>query len=279
MPDFVFRKQYKSSMGEVRALDESNILAEKKDSILIVTLNRPRYMNALNLETLREGKKILTDIYFDPDIRVVIITGAGDKAFCAGADLKERETMSEAQVRYYIKTIKDTLMDIENLSKPVICAINGVALGGGTELALACDIRIASPNATLGLTEVTLGIIPAGGGTQRLPRIVGIAKAKELIFTGKRISAQEALDIGLVNKIAQEGKLMDEALELAGTIAKNAPFAVQQAKFAINRGFEIDSYSGLALESKAYEVCIPTKDRIEALKAFKEKRKPLFKGE
>ncbi len=266
-------------MGEVRALDESNILAEKKDSILIVTLNRPRYMNALNLETLREGRKILTDIYFDPEIRVVIITGAGDKAFCAGADLKERETMSEAQVRYYIKTIKDTLMDIENLSKPVICAINGVALGGGTELALACDIRIASPNATLGLTEVTLGIIPAGGGTQRLPRIVGIAKAKELIFTGKRVSAQEALDIGLVNRIASQGKLMDEALEMAGTIAKNAPFAVQQAKFAINRGFEIDSYSGLALESKAYEVCIPTKDRIEALKAFKEKRKPLFKGE
>lgn len=260
-------------------MNEKSILAEKKNSVLIVTLNRPKFMNALNLDTLKEGRKILTDVYFDSDIRAVIITGAGDKAFCAGADLKEREKMSEAEVRHYIKTIKDTLVDIENLSKPVICAINGVALGGGTELAMACDIRIASPNATMGLTEVTLGIIPAGGGTQRLPRIVGIAKAKELILTGRRVSAQEALRIGLVNQVALEGKLMENAMEMAEDIAKNAPFAVQQAKFAINRGHEIDLSSGLALESKAYEVCIPTKDRVEALKAFKEKRKPEFVGE
>ena len=260
-------------------MDEPNILTEKKNSVLIVTLNRPRYMNALNIETLKEGRKILTDIYFDPDIRVVIITGSGDKAFCAGADLKERETMSEVKVRHYIKTIKDTLVDIENLSKPVICAINGLARGGGTELALACDIRIAAPHASLGLTEVTLGIIPAGGGTQRLPRLVGIGKAKELILTGRKVSAQEALRIGLVNQVALEDKLMENAMEMAEDIAKNAPFAVQQAKFAINRGHEIDLSSGLALESKAYEVCIPTKDRVEALKAFKEKRKPEFVGE
>ena len=260
-------------------MDEPSILTEKKNSVLIVTLNRPQYMNALNIETLKEGRKILTDIYFDPDIRVVIITGAGDKAFCAGADLKEREAMSEVQVRHYIKTIKDTLVDIENLSKPVICAINGLALGGGTELALACDIRIAAPHASLGLTEVTLGIIPAGGGTQRLPRIIGIGKAKELILTGRKVSAQEALRLGLVNQVALEGKLMENAIEMAEEIAKNAPFAVQQAKFAINRGYEIDLSSGLALESKAYEVCIPTKDRVEALRAFKEKRKPKFVGE
>lgn len=262
-----------------RSLTKRNILTEKKDSVLIVTLNRPQFMNALNLETLKEGRKILTDVYFDPDIRAVIITGAGDKAFCAGADLKEREKMSEVQVRHYIKTIRETLIDIENLSKPVICAVNGAALGGGTELTMASDIRIAAPHATFGLTEVTLGIIPAGGGTQRLPRLVGIGKAKELILTGKRISAQEALDIGLINRIAKKGKLMDEALDMAQSIAKNAPFAVQQAKFAINRGYEIDIHSGLALESKAYDVCIPTKDRVEALKAFKEKRKPVFKGE
>jgi len=260
-------------------MGEPNILTERKNSVLIVTLNRPRYMNALNIETLKEGKKILTEIYFDPEIRVVIITGAGDKAFCAGADLKEREKMSEMEVRHYIKTIKDTLVDIENLSKPVICAINGLALGGGTELAMACDIRIAAPHATMGLTEVTLGIIPAGGGTQRLPRLVGIGKAKELILTGRRVSAQEALRIGLVNQVALEGQLMENAIEMAEDIAKNAPFAVQQAKFAINRGHEIDLSSGLALESKAYEVCIPTKDRVEALKAFKEKRKPEFVGE
>ena len=260
-------------------MKEGNILTEKKDSVLVVTLNRPQFMNALNLETLKEGKKILTDVYFDPEIRAVIITGAGDKAFCAGADLKEREMMSEVEVRHYIKTIRETLIDIENLSKPVICAVNGAAFGGGTELAMACDIRIAAPQASFGLTEVTLGIIPAGGGTQRLPRLVGLGKAKELILTGKRISAQEALDIGLINSIAPEGKLMNVSIEMAQSIAKNAPFAVQQAKFAINRGYEIDIYSGLALESKAYDVCIPTKDRVEALKAFKEKRKPVFKGE
>lgn len=260
-------------------MSEDSILTEKRDSILIVTLNRPEFMNALNLETLKKGKKILTDVYFDPDIRAVIITGAGDRAFCAGADLKEREKMNEVEVRHYIKTIRETLLDIENLSKPVICAINGAALGGGTELAMACDIRIADPNSSFGLTEVTFGIIPAGGGTQRLPRLVGIGKAKELILTGKRISAQEALRIQLVNRVSLEGKLMDEAMEMAESIAKNAPFAVQQAKFAINRGYEIDIYSGLALESKAYDVCIPTKDRIEALLAFKEKRKPNFKGE
>ncbi len=260
-------------------MKEKNILIEKKDSVLTVTLNRPQFMNALNLETLKEGREILTDVYFDPEIRAVIITGAGDKAFCAGADLKEREKMNEVQVRHYIKTIRETLIDIENLSKPVICAINGAALGGGTELAMACDIRIADPHATFGLTEVTLGIIPAGGGTQRLPRLVGIGKAKELILTGRRISAQEALSIGLINRIALEGQLKEEAQEMAQIIAKNAPFAVEQAKFAINRGYEIDIHSGLALESKAYDVCIPTKDRIEALKAFREKRKPVFKGE
>ncbi|UCE74771.1 MAG: enoyl-CoA hydratase/isomerase family protein [Methanomassiliicoccales archaeon] len=260
-------------------MQEGNILTERKDSVLIVTLNRPKFMNALNLETLKEGRQILTEVYFDPEIRAVIITGAGEKAFCAGADLKEREKMSEVAVRHYIKTIRETLIDIENLSKPVICAVNGAALGGGTELAMASDIRIAAPNATFGLTEVTLGIIPAGGGTQRLPRLVGIGKAKELILTGRRISAEEALSIGLINKIAPEGKLLDVSLEMALSIAKNAPFAVQQAKFAINHGYEIDIYSGLALESKAYDVCIPTKDRVEALKAFKEKRKPVFKGE
>ena len=252
-------------------MSEDNILTEKRGSILIVTLNRPEFMNALNLETLREGRKVLDDVYFDPEIRAVIITGAGDKAFCAGADLKEREKMNEVQVRHYIKTIRETLIDIENLSKPVICAVNGAALGGGTELALACDIRIADPKATFGLTEVTFGIIPAGGGTQRLPRLVGIGKAKELILTGNKISAREALGIGLINRVSLEGALMDEAVEMAQSIAKNAPFAVQQAKFAINRGYEIDIYSGLALESKAYDVCIPTQDRIEALKAFKEK--------
>lgn len=260
-------------------MEEKSLLTEQKGSVLIVTINRPRYANALDRKTLKEGRELLRKIYYDDTTRVVIITGAGDRAFCAGADLKEREGMSASEVRQYILTIRDIFTDIENLPKPIICAINGTALGGGLELALACDIRIASPNAILGLNEVTLGIIPGGGGTQRLPRLIGKGKAKELILTGKRITAKEALNVGLINQIAPEGRLMETALEIANTIAENAPIAVEQAKFAINRGLEMDIYSGLLLESKAYEMCIPTKDRLEALQAFKEKRKPVFKGE
>ena len=221
----------------------------------------------------------IKNLHFDKEVRVVILTGTGEKAFCAGADLKERENMSMSDVRYYIRTIRDTFTDIENLPMPVICAINGVALGGGLELALACDIRLASPNATLGLTEVTLGIIPGGGGTQRLPRLIGRGKAKEMLFLGLKLTAQEALEIGLINQIAPEGKLLDVALEMAEKIVNNPPIAVQQAKIAINMGMDGSIATGLEIESEAYEICIPTKDRLEALAAFKEKRKPVFKGE
>jgi enoyl-CoA hydratase/carnithine racemase len=236
-------------------------------------------MNSLDRPTLAEGAKFIKNLHFDKDVRVVILTGTGNKAFCAGADLKEREGMSMSNVRQYIRTIRDTFTDIENLPMPVICAINGVALGGGLELALACDIRIASENAKLGLTEVTLGIIPGGGGTQRLPRLVGRGKAKEMLFLGQRITAPEAFDIGLINRITSEDKLMDVAIEVAEQIVNNPPIAVQQAKIAINRGMEVELAEGLEIESAAYEVCIPTKDRLEALAAFKEKRKPVFKGE
>lgn len=258
---------------------EENIKLERRGQILIVTLNRPERMNALDRETLAAGSKLIKNLHFEKDTRVVILTGAGDKAFCAGADLKEREGMTMADVRLYIRTIRNTFTDIENLPIPVICAINGIALGGGLELALACDIRIASPNAKLGLTEVTLGIIPGGGGTQRLPRLIGRGKAKELLFMGLKVTAEEALDIGLINRIAPEGKLIEVALEIAERIVNNSPIAVQQAKIAVNRGTEVDINKGLEIESEAYEVCIPTKDRLEALAAFKEKRKPVFKGE
>lgn len=260
-------------------MENNSLLIERIDEIVIVKLNRPERMNALDRQTIRYGAKLIRELYYDKECRAVIITGSGNKAFCSGADLKEREGMDMGEVREYIKLIKETFSDIENLSKPVICAINGVAFGGGLELALACDIRIASPNAMFGLTEVSIGIIPGGGGTQRLPRLIGRGKAKELILTAKKISAKEALDIGLINEIAPEGKLIERAIEIAKQISKNAPIAVQQAKFAINRGMEMDINSGLELESKAYEICIPTKDRVEALQAFKEKRKPIFKGE
>jgi enoyl-CoA hydratase/carnithine racemase len=217
-------------------------------------------------------------VHFDPEVRVLIITGAGPKAFCAGADLKERATMSEAQVREFIFTIRNLFTFIEYLNKPVIAAVNGVALGGGTELALACDIRLAAANASLGLTETRLAIIPGAGGTQRLPRLIGRGKAKELIFTGRRVDAPEAHQIGLVNQVCDPGELLKECQAMAAQICEAGPIAIQQAKYAINYGLEADLHTGLAIESNAYWVTIPTEDRLEGLKAFGEKRKPRYKG-
>jgi enoyl-CoA hydratase/carnithine racemase len=193
--------------------------------------------------------------------------------------LRERRTMTPDQVRRYIFTIRNTFTAVEQVRVPVIAAINGFAFGGGMELALACDLRIASSTAVMGFTETSLAIIPGAGGTQRLPRIIGVAGAKELIFTARRIDAQTALEIGLVNRVVEPDRLMPAALELAGEIAKNGPIGVAQAKFAINYGIEASLGVALPLESKAYEATIPTKDRLEALAAFAEKRKPVFKGE
>jgi enoyl-CoA hydratase/carnithine racemase len=187
--------------------------------------------------------------------------------------------LTEDQVRRFIFTIRNTFTAVEQVRVPVIAAINGYAFGGGTEIALACDIRIASSNVIMGLTETSLAIIPGGGGTQRLPRIVGVAKAKELLFTARRIDAQTALQIGLVNKVVEPEELMKASLEMAREIAKNGPIGVAQAKFAVNYGMEASLGVALPLESKAYDVTIPTKDRMEALNAFAEKRKPVFRGE
>jgi len=200
-------------------------------------------------------------------------------SFSTGADLKERRTLSPEQVRRFIFTIRETFTAVEQVRIPVIAAINGFAFGGGLELALACDLRIAASTALMGLTETSLAIIPGAGGSQRLPRIVGIAKAKELIFTARRIDAQTAFEIGLVNRVVEPAELMSASLALAREIAKNGPIGVAQAKFAINCGMEASLGVALPLESKAYEVTIPTKDRVEALNAFAEKRKPVFKGE
>ena len=252
---------------------------EQKGQVAILTLNRPEIMNALNFPLLKELNHFITEANFDKGVRVIIITGAGEKAFCAGADLKERRTMSPDEVKRYIFTIRTTFTAVEYLPKPVIAAVNGVALGGGTELALACDMRIASKNATMGLTETSLAIIPGAGGTQRLARIVGKGKAKEMIFLAKRISADEAYEIGLVNKVVEPEKLMDEALSWAERICENGPLAIEQAKMAINYGTETDIFTGLAFETQCYNVLIPTKDRLEGLQAFKEKRKPQYKGE
>jgi enoyl-CoA hydratase/carnithine racemase len=255
------------------------LMAEEYDGIATITLNRPEVMNSFNFALLRALKTQMETLAGKKKVRVVIITGAGQKAFCAGADLKERTTLRPGEVKEYITTIRNLFTFIELLNKPVIAAVNGVALGGGTELALASDIRIASSTATMGLTETRLAIIPGAGGTQRLPRLVGRGKAKELIFTGRRIGANEALSIGLVNHICPPETLLDECRKMAAMICETGPVAIEQAKYAINYGIETDLQTGLAIESNAYWVTIPTQDRIEGLAAFREKRKPVYKGE
>ncbi len=254
------------------------------DGILILTLNRPEAMNCFNFDLLSELADVIREANFDMDLRCIIITGSkrGDEpkkwSFSTGADLKERRTLTDDQVRRFIFTIRNTFTAVEQVRVPVIAAINGFAFGGGTELALASDIRIASSNVLMGLTETSLGIIPGAGGTQRFTRVVGVAKAKELVLTARRFNAQTALEIGLVSKVVEPDELMDAALEIAREIAKNGPIGVAQAKFAINYGSEASLGVALPLESKAYEVTIPTEDRLEALAAFAEKRKPVFKG-
>lgn len=253
------------------------------EGILILTINRPEAMNCFNMELLGVLGEAIAEANFDPLLRCIIITGAaGDDpkkaSFSTGADLKERRTMTPDEVRRFIFTIRNLFSMVEQARVPVIAAINGFAFGGGTELALASDLRIAATNVIMGLTETSLAVIPGAGGTQRLPRIVGIAKAKELIFTARRITAPEALAMGLVNMVVEPAELIPAALRLAREIAANGPVAVAQAKFAINHGMEASLEVGLALETKAYEATIPTQDRLEALAAFAEKRKPVFKG-
>jgi enoyl-CoA hydratase/carnithine racemase len=260
------------------------ILLEKikltiENHIAIVTINRPDQLNCFDLDALTKLEEVVEGIKLDKDVRVVIVTGAGEKSFSAGADLKERRTLSEKEVRRNVSMIRNVFTKIEELPQPTIAAINGYALGGGLELALACDFRIAVNEATVALTEVSWGIIPGAGGTQRLSRLIGISKAKELIFTARKINANQAYELGIVNKVVEREQLLAAAVELAEEIIKNAPLAVIQAKYAINYGSNVDLNTGLAIESKAYEVIIPTKDRVEALEAFKEKRPPNFRGE
>lgn len=255
------------------------IEAKVEDHIGYISLKRKEAANALSQAMLREFMTQLKEWSFNKEIRAVIITGDGEKVFCAGADLRERKEMTEKEVHQAVARIRETVNLIHDFPVPVIAAINGAAIGGGLELALACDIRIAAVNAKVGLSETTLGIIPGAGGTQRLAREIGLQRAKQLIFTGDTLTADQAYEWGLLLKVVPFNQLMQEATELAGKIAQNGPIAVKQAKFAINHGTEVDLVTGLAIEKNAYEVIIPTKDRLEGLQAFKEKRKPQYKGE
>ncbi|KAB2330488.1 enoyl-CoA hydratase [Cytobacillus depressus] len=251
----------------------------RKDQLAFIIINRPEQLNCFDYESLVQLEEIADEIKLDKSIRAVIVTGAGERAFSAGADLKERRTLNEQEVRRNVNKIRSVFNMIEELPQPTIAAINGYALGGGFELALVCDFRISVEEAQMGLTEVSWAIIPGAGGTQRLSRLIGTSKAKELILTARKITAKEAMDMGILNKVVGRDQLINAAEELAGEMMKNGPMAVTQAKYAINYGSNADLQTGLAIESKAYEVIIPTKDRIEALVAFNEKRPPQFKGE
>lgn len=254
------------------------VLLEIENRIAYVTINRPEALNCFNYPALEELQKIVETLHIAPDVRAVIFTGEGERAFSAGADLKERKTLNESEVRRNVKAIRDVFNSIAELPQPTIAAVNGHALGGGFELMLACDFSIAVSNATLGLTETSWAIIPGAGGTQRLPRLVGVMKAKELIFTAKRLTAAEALELGIILKVVDSADLLASCEELAEAIMKNGPVAIKQAKYAINEGLNTDLRTGLAIETKAYELVIPTEDRIEALQAFNEKRDPEFQG-
>ncbi len=257
--------------------EEKLILREKRGFVVLLSLNRPKQHNALSkalLETLGEA---IEECWHDPDVRVMMITGKGP-SFCAGADLKERSQMPEDQVARFVSKIRSTFGMLQDMPKPVIALINGGAFGGGLEMALACDMRLAAEGATMGLTETSLGIIPGAGGTQRLPRVVGVARAKELIFTARRVDAREAHALGLVNAVTPKDRLLETGWSMAETIAKNGPIALAMAKEAINRGSEVDLATGLAIEARCYDVIVPTEDRLEGLAAFKEKREPCYKG-
>ncbi|QKS70725.1 enoyl-CoA hydratase/isomerase family protein [Paenalkalicoccus suaedae] len=255
------------------------ILAEVTDGIALLTLNRKEAANALSTELLEDAIRTLRQWNEDKSVRVVLLTGSGTRVFCAGADLKERATMNEEEVALAVAKIGEFIETVATLQKPTIAVVQGACIGGGLELALACDLRISSENATFALTETGLGIIPGAGGTQRLPRLIGQQLASYMIFTGHTMSASEAFDRGLVLSVHYQGALLDEAMDIATTIATKAPLAIASAKEAIRGGLDTPLKKGLEVEKEAYHKIIQTKDRLEGLQAFKEKRRPQFTGE
>lgn len=247
--------------------------------IVRLGLDRPAAKNALGRQLLGEFRAALGSLARDRGARVLILHSLVEGVFCAGADLKERAGMAPAEVEAFVRGLRAAFTDLEDLPLPTIAVIEGAALGGGLELALACDFRVAGAEARLGLPETGLAIIPGAGGTQRLPRLIGRSKAKELIFTGRRIGAEDAARLGLADHAVPAGTAMDRALDLAREILPNGPIALRAAKAAINGGLEMDRDSGLALERACYGQVIPTTDRLEGLAAFREKRKPVYRGE
>ncbi|MDP8255972.1 MAG: enoyl-CoA hydratase-related protein [Candidatus Alcyoniella australis] len=259
-------------------MDYENIKYEVREGgVAVVTIDRPKVLNALNGPTLSELGDAFTRVAQDPEVRVAILTGGGEKAFVAGADISQMVDLSPIEANEFAGMGQRVLSSIENCPKVVIAAVNGFALGGGTEIAMACDFIYASDKAMFGQPEIKLGIIPGFGGTQRLPRLVGKAMAKELVLVGENINAEEALRIGLVNQVVPADELMQRVLKLAGKIAAKGQVAVRLGKECINRGVNIDLSHALAFEREAFAVLCSTDDQVEGMQAFLNKRKPEFK--
>ena len=262
----------------VTALTLKNVLYEKKGAIAYVTLNRPKVLNALNQQTWEDLRAAFEDAREDAEVRGVILTGAGDKAFIAGADISELANVTAVEAQNSSSYGQAVLNLIEDLGKPVIAAVNGFALGGGCETAMACTIRVASENAKFGQPEVKLGVIPGGGGTQRLPRLIGKGRALQLILSGEMIGAQEAYRIGLVNEVVPAADLITRAEAILKQIFANAPIAVKFALEAVNKGLETSSAEGLSLEAALFGLCAGTEDKKEGTQAFLQKRAAQFQG-
>jgi methylglutaconyl-CoA hydratase len=263
-----------SSVGAAAQL----VRVERSEGVLTLTMNRPEAANALSKGLVSALSDTFAAAAHEDDVRVIVLTGGGEKAFCAGADLKERRGMTLAETWAFLDELNALMAAVAAFPRPVVAAINGAAFGGGLELALACDIRIASASAEMGLTEVRLGIIPGAGGTQRLARLAGVAAAKELILTGRRISAARAHALGILSEVVPPEALSEATARLAREIATAGPLATAAAKQAIDGGIELSLEDGLALEAKCYEEVLASEDRNEGLAAFAEKRPPVYKG-
>lgn len=259
-------------------MDFKNLILEEKDGILTLTFNRPKVLNALNNDTLQELDEAISYVASNKQILGMIITGGDCKAFVAGADIEQMKPYKSEEGRDYAHFAQSVFNRLESINIPTIAAVNGYALGGGCELSMSCDIRIASEKAVFGQPEVNLGVIPCFGGTQRLTRLVGKGIAKELIYTGKFIKADEAKSIGLVNLVVPHDELLKEALNMMKTIISKAPMAIKYSKLAIDRGSETDLYTGLELEKDLAALCFATEDKDEGMRAFLEKRDPDFKN-
>ncbi|MBT3339402.1 MAG: enoyl-CoA hydratase [Planctomycetes bacterium] len=258
--------------------EETPVLFDRRGSTAWLTLNRPKSANSLSRETVASLRALLSDLARDKSIWIIVITGAGDRVFCAGADLKERREMTQNEVSETVQGLRDLMDEIAAMPQPVLAAMNGGAFGGGLELALACDLRLLNAGSSVGLTETSLAIIPGAGGTVRLPRLVGAARAKELILTARRVQADEALKIGLVHELAPADEVVSAAEAFVARLSENGPIALQAAKSAIDGGLDLPVAEALVHERKCHALTTPTQDRLEALAAFAEKRKPQFKG-